>query len=326
MTPFRDLVDDVADALIVPSFTSVGYAARRRAFGWTDIEGSSLAGRTVLVTGATSGLGEVAATRLARLGARVLLLARSAKKAESTRARVAAATGHDDLGVYVADLSDLCAVRDAGEEIVAAEPRLDVLIHNAGALLTERRETREGYESTFTTMVLAPVLLTDRLLPRLRASRGRIVFVTSGGMYAQGLHLDDLQMAREDYRGTIAYARAKRAQVALTRLWAEELWDDGVTVHAMHPGWADTPGVEASLPRFRRVLGPLLRSPEQGADTIVWLAVADEPAATSGKLWLDRRPRAFDKLPGTAVSPSDAAALRDACHDLIARALAGCEG
>lgn len=324
MTPIREFVDDVADALILPSFTTLGYRARQRAFAWEELRSDALQGRTVLVTGATSGLGEVVATRCARLGARVILLARDATKAERTRQRIAAETGNDDLGVFLADLSDLCAVRETAEAIKASEPRLDVLIHNAGALLTERRETREGYESTFATMVLAPMLLTDRLLPLLRETGGRIVFVTSGGMYAQRLHLDDLQMEREEYRGSIAYARAKRAQVALTRLWAEELWED-VTVHAMHPGWADTPGVEASLPRFRRLLGPLLRSPEEGADTIVWLAAAEEPSTTSGKLWLDRRPRAFDKLPGTAVSPSEASALRDACRALIDDALARCD-
>jgi NAD(P)-dependent dehydrogenase (short-subunit alcohol dehydrogenase family) len=320
----RDLLDDVADALIVPSFTRLGYEARRRAYGWTPPAEHALAGRTTVVTGATSGLGEVTATALARLGARVVLVARSRQRAEATRDRIAGATGSDDLAIELADLEDLCAVRRAAEAIAAREARVDVLIHNAGALLTERRTSPDGYESTFATMVLAPALLTDRLLPALRSARGRIVVVTSGGMYAQRLHLDDLQSTHDPYRGSVAYARAKRAQVALMRLWARELRGT-VTVHAMHPGWADTPGVEASLPRFRALLGPLLRSPEEGADTIVWLAAADEPARTSGRLWLDRRPRAFDKLPGTAVSHADAVALRDACERLIDDALARCD-
>jgi NAD(P)-dependent dehydrogenase (short-subunit alcohol dehydrogenase family) len=103
-----------------------------------------------------------------------------------------------------------------------------------------------------------------------------------------------------DYRGAEQYARAKRAQVTLNELWAERLAGSGVVFHAVHPGWADTPGVEASLPTFRRIVGPFLRTPEQGADTLVWLAADDgAPLATSGRFWLDRRPRSIHKLPTT---------------------------
>ena len=116
----------------------------------------------------------------------------------------------------------------------------------------------------------------------------------------------------------MAYARAKRAQVVLTRLWARGLRGTNVVAHAVHPGWADTPGIAASLPRFRRVMGPFLRTPEQGADTIVWLAAAPEPARSSGLLWLDRRPRPFDRLPGTRVSAEEASGLWEACVRMTA--------
>ncbi len=127
-------------------------------------------------------------------------------------------------------------------------------------------------------------------------------------------------MEREPYRGAVAYARAKRAQVVLTRLWAQRHRATSVVFHAMHPGWAQTPGLEASLPRFRRLIGPLVRTPEQGVDTIVWLSAAPEGAASSGRLWLDRRPRPFDKLPGTRVSAEEAADLWDACERLTSLA------
>ena len=111
-------------------------------------------------------------------------------------------------------------------------------------------------------------------------------WVTSGGMYSQGLDVDHLEMDEDRYKGATQYARAKRAQVELLGLWAERLAPTAVA-HATHPGWADTPGVEASLPTFRKITGPALRTPNQGADTLVWLLWADEPAQTSGKLWLD---------------------------------------
>jgi dehydrogenase/reductase SDR family member 12 len=118
-------------------------------------------------------------------------------------------------------------------------------------------------------------------------------------MYTQRIGGDDLQSARGEFDGATAYARAKRAQVILTELWARRLEGRGVVVHAMHPGWADTPGVETSLPRFYRLTRPLLRTPEQGADTIVWLGAADEPGRSTGRFWHDRRPRPTHLLPWT---------------------------
>jgi NAD(P)-dependent dehydrogenase (short-subunit alcohol dehydrogenase family) len=112
-------------------------------------------------------------------------------------------------------------------------------------------------------------------------------------------------MRRDGYNGTKAYARAKRAQVTLAEMWAETLRSDRIAVHAMHPGWADTPGVRRSLPTFRRITGPLLRDAEQGADTLVWLAADDgAPLAATGRFWLDRRPRPIHRLASTRRSDS----------------------
>jgi dehydrogenase/reductase SDR family member 12 len=311
------ITDDAIELLVVPSFTRIGYDVRRRLFDWQSLDQLSMQGRVVAVTGSTSGLGELTAVTLARLGARVLVLARDRTKAEGTRQRIRHEAGSDDVGTYLVDMSDLDAVRAVADEIRRAEPRLDLLIHNAGALLNERQESVDGHEMTFATMVLGPFVLTRELMPLLeRSDDARVITVTSGGMYTQSLHLDDLQLSAERYRGTIAYARAKRAQVVLTQLWAQRYRDRPVVFHAMHPGWADTPGLEASLPGFRRLVGPLLRDGAQGADTIVWLAAAAEPAASSGRLWLDRRPRPVDKLPGTRVGDAEAQALWEACERL----------
>jgi NAD(P)-dependent dehydrogenase (short-subunit alcohol dehydrogenase family) len=130
-------------------------------------------------------------------------------------------------------------------------------------------------------------------------------------MYAQRLPLDDLGYERGPYQGARAYAKAKRAQVALIREWARRLRTHGIVANAMHPGWADTPGLEASLPGFRSLIGGLLRSPAEGADTIVWLASAPEARATSGRLFLDRRVRPFDRVPATLLSAADRRDLWD---------------
>ena len=123
-------------------------------------------------------------------------------------------------------------------------------------------------------------------------------------------------MPAEDYRGSVAYARAKRAQVTLSEEWAKRLRDDGIVVHAMHPGWADTPGLETGLPGFRTLLGPILRTPQEGADTIVWLAAAEEPGRSTGRFWLDRRPRSTRKLVRTGATVDERARLWALCERL----------
>jgi NAD(P)-dependent dehydrogenase (short-subunit alcohol dehydrogenase family) len=129
--------------------------------------------------------------------------------------------------------------------------------------------------------------------------------VTSGGQYAQSLDLDDLQYSHGAYDGTRAYARSKRAQVALIREWARRLGPAGIRFDSTHPGWADTPGLSDALPGFARLMGPLLRTPAEGTDTLVWLATAPTLHAPAGSLWLDRRPRPFDRVPMTRLTATD---------------------
>ncbi len=209
-------------------------------------------------------------------------------------------------------MSSLASVRAAVEQIVATEPRLDVLIDNAGALYAERMQSADGIEATFAVLTVGPFVLIGGLMPLLRATgRARVVNVTSGGQYTQALDLDDLEGDSLPYSGPRSYARAKRAQVALMREWARRSAGTGVTVNAMHPGWADTPGIEASLPGFYRLMRPLLRTPAEGADTIIWLASAPEAAGLTGRLFLDRRARPFDRVPGTRLSAADRRRLWD---------------
>lgn len=309
----RTLIDDLLEITVVGSFTRIGSAARRRLFGWSDPRPGALSGRTVLVTGPTSGLGRAATLELAALGARVILVGRDEGKLRALRAELIESYRDDRFPIVVADMGSLASVRAAAAQIVSTESRLDVLIDNAGAIFPVRTEGPDGIEATLALLVVGPFVLVSSLLPLLRRTPGsRVIAVTSGGMYTQRLHLDDLEWRRESYSGPRAYARAKRAQVALVREWARRLAGTGISFAAMHPGWADTPGVSASLPGFYGAMGPLLRTPAEGADTIVWLASEADADASSGRLFLDRRARPFDRVPATRVSAADRRALWDA--------------
>lgn len=312
MNLLRALADDALEVLVVPSFTRTGYRVRRALWGWDDPATWSLSGRTVVITGPTSGLGREAARAFARMGARLVLVGRDAGRLDATRAELAGLAPDAALATVVADMSSLASVRAAADAILDAEPAIDVLVDNAGAIHAERGETAEGFERTFATMVLGPFVLAARLLPRLLASPdGRIVAVTSGGQYTQALPLDDLGYTRGTYNGPLAYARAKRAQVALVREWARRHRGTRLVANAMHPGWADTPGLEGALPGFRGLVGGQLRTAAEGVDTLLWLAAAPDARGETGRLFLDRRVRPFDRVPATRLSAADRRELWD---------------
>ena len=304
MSFVADRVDAALEWSVVGSFTRVGSALRRRLEHWAPLDERSLSGRVVVMTGATSGLGLEAARAFARMGATVEIIARNPAKAAATCNEIRQATGNPKIGFVVADTGDLAALRSAAADLVERYPAIHVLIHNAGALDDIRRTSPQGIELTVASQVVGPFLLTGLLLPALRAGApARVLWVSSGGMYSEPLSVDHLEMSADDYNGTTAYARAKRAQVTLAELWSKRLATDRISVHAMHPGWADTPGVARSLPTFRRVVGPLMRTPAEGADTLIWLAVDDgAPLQECARLWLDRRPRPLHRLASTRSS------------------------
>ncbi len=310
------IIDTILDRSLL-GYTSVGYRIREHA--WEPRELPRMDGQVVLITGATSGIGQAAAEGFAMLGASVKLLVRDQRRGERSRTEIVARSGNEDIQIELCDLSELAAVRKFAERFNAQTPRLDVLVNNAGVLTSERTLSAEGIELTFATNVLGPFVLTNALIPLLkRISPSRVVNVSSGGMYTQRLHVDDLQMAHEKFDGPVAYARSKRIEVILTELWAERFRDAGVVVHAMHPGWVDTPGLATSLPRFHRLTRPLLRTPQQGADTIVWLGTASEPARGSGEFWHDRRVRPTHRLPWTKESAQERERLWIECEQLVA--------
>ncbi|MGZ6792955.1 MAG: SDR family NAD(P)-dependent oxidoreductase [Mycobacteriales bacterium] len=279
--PLARALDALVDTTVVAGYGRTGLALRRRLPGWP-ADPPRMDGRVVVVTGATAGLGLAAAEGFARLGATVHLVGRDAARTERAVQQVREKVPGASLAAGHCDVSDLGSLHAFADGWTGP---LDVLVNNAGVMVPERTLTADGLELTFATNVLGGFVLTDRLRDRVT----RVVNVASGGMYGQSLGTD-LQ-SEHGYAPVSAYARSKRAQVVLTELWARELGGTGTVVHAMHPGWADTPGVQGSLATFAKVAAPVLRTPEEGADTVVWLGAAPEPLRTSGLFWHDRRPR-----------------------------------
>jgi NAD(P)-dependent dehydrogenase (short-subunit alcohol dehydrogenase family) len=264
------------------------------------------------VTGGNAGLGRATAHALAERGARVRLICRNAGRAEEARDELRRTTGNVHIEADVVDVADLCSVRRYVQE--ARFDRVDVLVHNAGVLPEERVPTADGLELTFATHVAGPHLMTRLLDRRLRAaSDARVIFVSSGGMYTQRLSLEDLGWERRPYDGVRAYAQTKRMQVILARAWAEVFAGSAVSVYSMHPGWADTAGVKTSLPRFHALTKAILRTPVEGADTIVWLAVK-RPAPPAGGFWFDRQQRGTHWLPWTTERREEREHLWQLCN------------
>ncbi len=291
------IVDAALEAPIVTSFTKIGIESRRRIEHWTPLDTYDLTGRVMVVTGATSGLGRAGATQLARCGATLVLVGRGEVRNAAAVEEMIASSGNTGITAVAADMGDHEQVRGLAARILGDHDRLDVLVHNAGALTAGRTDASNGIESTVASQVVGPFLLTSLLLDRLRDSGpSRVVTMSSGGMYSSPLTVSNLEMDAESYRGAEQYTRAKRAQVTLNEMWAGRFGDHGIHFHAMHPGWADTPGVDTALPTFSNVMGPLLRTAEQGADSLVWLAADDAALDSNGDFWLDRRTRPTHRL------------------------------
>ena len=316
MTSF---LDRALDAAVVPGFSRIGFVLRSRVEHWADIDAMPMNGRIVVITGPTSGLGAETARMLARAGAQLVLVGRNPEKCDAIAAELRAMKTQPVVDIVRAEMGDLESVASASNEIARRFPRVDVLVHNAGALLKTRESSPQGIEQTVASHVVGPHLMTTVLRDVLRATHGRVITVSSGGMYAaplpqlqKGEHLE-----MSDYDGTRQYAVAKRAQVTLNRLWAEN--EPDVEFAAMHPGWADTPGVQESIPLFRTVTRPILRTAAQGADTIAWLAAVNPLPRESGAFWCDRAVREIHKVPSTRRSdnPEARTALWNWCNETI---------
>ena len=254
---------------------------------------ADLAGKTCLVTGASAGIGLAAARALARLGARVVMAVRSAEKGERARRAVVRATGRE-VETALVDLASRKSIRAFARDFAARHPSLDVLVNNAGIWSERRRVGPDGIELVWATNVLGYFQVTELVLPLLAAAgKARVVNVAS--QLAGGLDLSDVQFERRSWSGRAAYAQSKQADRMLTWALARRLSGTGVTANAVHPGLVATEifgkggglvSLGASL--YARLCG---RRPEEGADTLVWLAASPDVEGRTGLFWIDRQER-----------------------------------
>jgi len=260
----------------------------------------SMQGKMLLITGATSGIGEVAARELARQGARIVFIARDRARAERTLAELERAGPGAGHGFHLADLSRLAEMKRVAAAILEREPRIDVLINNAGALFPRREVTEDGLEMTFATNHLAYFVITNLLLGRLKATPGaRIVSTASGAHERATLDFGDLQSAK-GYSGFTVYSRSKLMNILFTRELARRLEGSGVTANCLHPGFVNTRFGESGgglMSLGLRVAKKFALSPEEGAETLIYLASSPEVARTTGAYFYKRKP----------VAPSQAA-------------------
>lgn len=251
-------------------------------------------GKTVVITGGTSGIGQVAAEQLARKGARIVLVARDPARGEVTLKRLRGLAPDAAHGIHYGNLSEIAEMKRLGAEIAAAEPRIDVLVNNAGALFNTRKLTGDGLEYTFATNHVAYFVLTELLLPSLKAAGGeaRIVSTASDAHKGARLYFDDLQSA-ESFSGFGAYGRSKLCNILWTRELARRIEGTGVTANCLHPGFVATRFGDQSgglLAPAVRIAKNFAISPEKGAETIIYLASSPEAAGANGGYFYKCRP------------------------------------
>ncbi|XP_053313730.1 dehydrogenase/reductase SDR family member 12 [Spea bombifrons] len=285
-------------------YTKSGYEAAAKHFVAEDLE-VDVTGKHYMITGANSGIGKAVATIIAKKGGSVHLVCRNHERAEEAKKEIIDGTGNQNVWVHLLDMSNPKQIWEFAEKF-KTENKLNVLINNAGCMVNKRELTDDGLEKNFATNTLGTYILTKAMLPALEKEEdARVVNVSSGGMLVQKLNVSDLQCENGTFDGTMVYAQNKRQQVILTELWAKA--HPKVHFSVMHPGWADTPAVRSSMPDFYEKMKNRLRTEDQGADTVVWLAIS--PAATqqpSGLFFQDRKPVSTHlPLASTRSSPAD---------------------
>jgi retinol dehydrogenase-14 len=278
-----------------------------------------MAGRTVLVTGGTGGIGRATALGLAMLGARVGIVGRGKARTPAVAVEIARESGSPAVDAFAADMSRQSEVRRLADAVLTAYPRVDVLVNNVGGFWRTRRVTADDLEHTFAVNHLAGFLLTDLLLDRLTASAPSRVVTVSSGAHANGrLHFDDLQ-SEHDYSAGRAYEQSKLANVMFTYELARRLAGTGVTATAVNPGMVSTAFAAGELSPVWKVIvavtRPLMKSPAKGAATSIYLASAAEVEAVTGEYYSGGRPKTSSRL---SYDTAAAARLWQVSADLTA--------
>jgi NAD(P)-dependent dehydrogenase (short-subunit alcohol dehydrogenase family) len=259
-----------------------------------------MADKVVLITGGTGGIGKATAIGLAAMGARVGITGRDLPRAELAAADIRAASGNPAVDGFAGDMSSQAEVRRLATAVLDAYPRLDVLVNNVGGFWAHRHPTADGLERTFALNHLAPFLLTNLLLDRLKSSApARIITVSSGAQSMGWIDFEDLQGAR-NYSGQRAYNQSKLASIMFTNELARRLEGTGVTATSLHPGVVRTNFGAEDQARFfaiiSRVILPFLKTPAQGAETSIYLASSPDMAGVSGGFFANRKPKTANKL------------------------------
>ncbi|HEX5651111.1 MAG TPA: SDR family NAD(P)-dependent oxidoreductase [Steroidobacteraceae bacterium] len=295
------------------SFTQVGY--RWRSLGWERFT-PDYRGQRWLVTGGSGGIGRHIVLAAAGAGAEVVAVARSAGKLDQLRT-AASTAGIAGVTTETCDFTLQSDTERLLQRLEAGGRAFDVLVNNVGVLLDDLDVTREGREASFVTNLLSHYQLTEGLVRRglLRAPGGCVVNMTSGGGYNMPLMVGMLNVTDpRTYNGVFAYGFHKRAQMVLNQYWRDKYGPRGIQFYVMHPGWADTDGVKRSLPRFRKILRPILRNEASGADTALWLAARRPPQPEHECVWFDRAVRTahvYERTRATKDTPESLVAYLD---------------
>ena len=257
-----------------------------------DNPNGGMGGKTVLITGGTSGIGKATAVAMAAMGANVVITGRNAERGEAAVEEIKGQSTGAAVELILADLCVQGEVRRLAETFLARHDRLDVLVNNAGVVLSRRTETSDGIETTLAINHLAPFLLTNLLLDLLKESApGRVITTSSEAQRWGSMDFGDLQ-SRRRYRGFPVYGMTKLANIMFTYELADRLKGTGITANCLHPGGVGTnfgKNNGGPMALFFRAFKPFMRSPEQGADTLIWLASSPEVDGVSGKYFSDRK-------------------------------------
>lgn len=287
-------------------YTASGYQAAAKHFRTEDLE-VDCSGKSYLITGANSGIGKEAALEIAKRGGTVHLVCRNPKYGEEAKQELIETSGNALIHLHIVDMSLPRAVHAFTQKFAAENEKLDVLVNNAGCMVNTRELTEDNLEKNFATNTLGTHIITEGLVELLKKSSDpRVIIVSSGGMLVQKLNTSDLQFEKlTPFDGTMAYAQNKRQQVVMTEVYAKKYPE--IHFSSMHPGWADTPAVQSSMPDFHAKMKGRLRTTAQGADTILWLAIAEDVRKySSGLFWQDRTPVATHlPLAWTKSSPQE---------------------
>ncbi|KAE9617462.1 putative NADP-retinol dehydrogenase [Lupinus albus] len=269
------------------NFTKSAYLDHSKNFKAEEME-TLMPGKNCIVTGANSGIGYSTAEGLAQRGATVYLVCRNKDRGEAALSQIQTKTGNQNVYLEICDLSSVAEIKSFASRFSEKNVPVHVLVNNAGVLEQNRITTSEGFEFNFAVNVLGTYAITELMVPLLEKASpdARVITVSSGGMYSTPL-TTDLQYS-ENFNGVEQYARNKRIQVALTETWADKYKNKGIGFYSMHPGWAETPGVAKNLPSFSKSLSGKLRTSEEGADTVIWLALQPKEKLVSGAFYFDR--------------------------------------